>query len=229
MIFSRPGGAVLGDLTLERLPSSDLREHHIRPAIERIQERLAGRVGIDAIDQLGTPPSRPEVSIVVLLYKRIDFVEHQLAQFVHDPELGRADLVYVLDSPEHADALRGYARQLHRLYRMPFRIVTLDGNGGFSRANNLGASVAEGRLLLLLNSDVLPERPGWLGQMVRFLDAHPNIGVLSPKLLYEDESLQHAGLYFDRPKALTSGRTSTTSRECTGTSRRPTSLELCRP
>ncbi len=191
---------ILGDLSLERLPSSDLRERHIRPAIERIQERLVGRVGIDAVDELGTPPSKPDVSIIVPLYKRIDFVEHQLAQFAHDPELWRADLVYVLDSPEHADALRAYARQLHRLYRMPFRIVTLDANGGFSRANNLGAAVAKGRLLLLLNSDVLPERPGWLGQMVRHLDTHPSIGALSPKLLYEDESLQHAGLYFDRPE-----------------------------
>jgi GT2 family glycosyltransferase len=191
---------ILGDLQLERLPASTLRERHIRPAIERIQERLVGRVAIDAVDQLGKSPIGPEVSIIVPLYGRVDFVEHQLAQFAHDPELWQADIVYVLDSPEQADALRAYALQLHRLYRMPFRIVTMTGSGGFSLANNVGASVADGRLLLLLNSDVLPERAGWLGEMVRFYDSNPAIGALSPKLLYEDESLQHAGLYFDRPE-----------------------------
>jgi GT2 family glycosyltransferase len=58
-------------------------------------------------------------------------------------------------------------------------------------------SVARGRLLLLLNSDVLPTEPGWLGRMQAFHDATPDIGALGGKLLYEDDSLQHAGLYFD--------------------------------
>ena len=71
-------------------------------------------------------------------------------------------------------------------------------NAGFGAATNAGASVARGRLLLLLNSDVLPAEPGWLGRMQAFHDATPNIGALGPKLLYEDDSLQHAGLYFDR-------------------------------
>jgi GT2 family glycosyltransferase len=57
--------------------------------------------------------------------------------------------------------------------------------------------LARGRLLLLLNSDVLPDRPGWLGRMTAFYDATPSIGALGPKLLYEDDSLQHAGMYFD--------------------------------
>jgi GT2 family glycosyltransferase len=34
--------------------------------------------------------------------------------------------------------------------------------------------------------------------MCAFYDATPGIGALGPKLLYEDGSLQHAGLYFDR-------------------------------
>ena len=35
--------------------------------------------------------------------------------------------------------------------------------------------------------------------MIDFYEANPAIGALAPKLLYEDESIQHAGLYFDRP------------------------------
>jgi O-antigen biosynthesis protein len=58
--------------------------------------------------------------------------------------------------------------------------------------------LARGQLLLLLNSDVLPDRPGWLGAMARFSDSKPKIGALGPKLIYEDDSLQHAGMYFSR-------------------------------
>jgi O-antigen biosynthesis protein len=58
--------------------------------------------------------------------------------------------------------------------------------------------VARSNLLLLLNSDVLPARPGWIGQMAQFYRSTPLCGALGVKLLYEDDSLQHAGMYFAR-------------------------------
>jgi GT2 family glycosyltransferase len=190
---------ILGDLKLETGREAELRSRHIRPALERIQGRLARCVTIDTVDQHGVPSRDPDVTIVVPLYRRVEFLEHQLAQFVHDPELAATDLVYVLDSPEDAGYLRKFATQLFRLYGVPFRLVTLTANGGFSAVNNLGASLARGRLLLLLNSDVLPEEPGWLSRLVAFYHSKPDIGALGPKLLYEDGSIQHAGLYFERP------------------------------
>jgi GT2 family glycosyltransferase len=91
------------------------------------------------------------------------------------------------------------ASALIDLYRVPFRVVTLAENVGFAGANRAGASLARGRLLLFMNSDVLPEHSGWLGRMVAFYDATPGIGALGPKLLFEDDSIQHAGLFFRRP------------------------------
>lgn len=190
---------ILADLALERPPDERLRVDHILPAIARVQLRLAASAEIDTVDQLGVAPPDPDISIVVPLYRRVDFLEHQLAQFAHDPAIAGTDLVYVLDSPADAEYLRSFATQLYRLYGIPFRLATLTRNGGFSVVNNLGASLARGRVLLLLNSDVLPEAPGWLDALVRFHDANPQLGALAPKLLYEDDSIQHAGLYFDRP------------------------------
>jgi GT2 family glycosyltransferase len=190
---------ILQDLQAEELPAGSLRTQHAQPALARLGERQAEGVEIDLIDELGRPPQAPEVTVIVPLYQRIEFLEQQMAQFVHDPEILSADLVYVLDSPEQADHARGVARELFNLYGVPFRLVTLSANGGFAIANNMGASLARGRMLLLLNSDVLPDTPGWLSRMVEFYEANPVIGALAPKLLYEDESIQHAGLYFDRP------------------------------
>jgi GT2 family glycosyltransferase len=94
--------------------------------------------------------------------------------------------------------MREGARQLHELYRVPFRVVFLTRNLGFAGANNAAVPLTSGRLLLLLNSDVMPSRPGWLARMRAFYDATPGIGSLGVKLLYEDDTLQHAGLYFRR-------------------------------
>jgi GT2 family glycosyltransferase len=187
---------ILNDVELDAGDGLLLRGH-VAPALTRLQRRLSQSVEIETVDQHGTPPADPEVTIVVPLYRRTEFLEHQLAQFVHDPEIHRADLVYVLDSPEEAARLRRFARHLHDLYGVPFRLAALSANGGYSTANNLGASLARGRKLLLLNSDVLPARPGWLSQMTAFYDANASIGALAPKLLYEDDSIQHAGMCFE--------------------------------
>ena len=57
------------------------------------------------MEQFGVAPPKPDVSIVIPLYKRIDLIEEQLAQFVLDPYLSRQDILYVLDSPEDEDLL----------------------------------------------------------------------------------------------------------------------------
>jgi O-antigen biosynthesis protein len=189
---------ILSDLHKERRWDTKLMDHVV-PAITVIQQRLEEEAEIEAVWQFGELPRQADVSVVVPLYGRVDFLEHQLAQFVHDPELSRADLIYVLDSPELADTLKLAAGQLFELYGVPFRVAVLARNGGYSTANNRGASLAEGRNLLLLNSDVLPAGPGWLSRLLAFYEGQEGIGAVGPKLLFEDDTLQHAGIRFQRP------------------------------
>jgi GT2 family glycosyltransferase len=190
---------ILGSMPAERPGEDELIRNHVHPAIARIQGRLEEAVEIDTVVEIGEGhPRSPELSVIVPLYKRIDFVEYQLAQFGRDRELADVDLVYVLDSPEVAEKLLDSAHALSELHEIPLRIVLMKRNAGFSGANNAAVSVANGSRLVLLNSDVIPDRPGWLGKMSAFYEATPGIGALGPKLLFEDDSLQHAGLYFYR-------------------------------
>ena len=197
-------GAVLGDLAYDASPQAPFLREHAHPAIAGMVAHRVGGVGssdVLGVHQYGRPPLDPEVTVVVPLYRRVDFLEHQLASFVHDPQLRGADLVYVLDSPELAEHTVHLAEGLARLYDVPFRLVLHRRNLGFADANNTGAGYARGRLLLLLNSDVLPDRPGWLGTLVAAHDRLPGVGAVGPKLVYEDNSLQHAGMYFERSDA----------------------------
>jgi GT2 family glycosyltransferase len=169
------------------------------PAVRRLQRARRRAASLEIVKQFGSAPASPTVSVIVPLYRRIDLIEHQMTQFADDPSMRSVDLVYVLDSPELKDELiSGVARRLFPLYRQPFRVAVVSENVGFAGANNLGASIARGRLLMLLNSDVFPESPGWLDAMVRFHDSLPNPGAIGPKLLYEDDTIQHAGMFFER-------------------------------
>lgn len=194
----RARSTILGELGGRGPIGGPLALEHGRDALTRLQQRIVSESKLASVEVYGDPPRRPSTSIVVPLYKRLDFLEHQLLHFSRDPDLAESELIYVLDSVEQADELAAKARELFALHGVPFKVVNLTASAGFAAANGHGISVAQGRRLLLLNSDVIPDRPGWIGAMSEFYEATERIGALGPKLLYEDDSLQHAGLYFHR-------------------------------
>jgi GT2 family glycosyltransferase len=191
-------GMVLGLLDYEHLPADRLRAEHVRPAVDILLRRFRSAVYVTREGQYGPVPRQPAASVIVPLYGRIDLMEHQLAEFSLDRGWTDTELIYVLDSPELDSALVEMAPHLYALYGVPFRTVSLAHTGGFATANNIGCASASGPLLLLMNSDVLPAKPGWLTEMNRFLKQTPGAGAVGPKLLFEDGTLQHAGMYFAR-------------------------------
>ena len=191
--------AVLEDPYHQRSQDDDLMARHVVPAVTRLQEQVEELTAIESVEDFGELPSSPEISVVVPLYRRIDLIEYQLAKFADDPDFRETELVYVLDSPDQREDLLALSAGLSSIYRVPFRVCTLEENVGFANACNAGASVASGRLLVLLNSDVLPARHGWLHELRAFYDGTDDIGALGPKLLYEDDTIQEAGMYLHRP------------------------------
>ena len=183
-----------------------LYEEALSPAIDAFwaaarQHRPAARETL-----YGEPPRAPQVSLIVPLYGRIDFLHHQIARFSNDPELraanALAEILYVLDDPPLEAPLRELAGRVHEIYGLPFRILCPGRRLGYSGANNLAAERARGGLLLLLNSDVLPIRARWVGALAKAYRAFECCGVLGCRLLYEDGSLQHAGMTFRRSPEL---------------------------
>ncbi|MFN3648434.1 MAG: glycosyltransferase family 2 protein [Armatimonadota bacterium] len=70
-------------------------------------------------------------------------------------------------------------------------LVRQKPNLGFAGGNNVGFRHARGRYVVLLNSDTAV-RPGWLTALVEYADAHPEAGLIGPKLLNPDGTLQYS-------------------------------------
>jgi O-antigen biosynthesis protein len=149
----------------------------------------------------GAAPVDPPASIIVPLYGRHDFAEYQMSLFADDPEFQRVELIYVVDDPAIFAEFNRVCADLYEIYRVPFLVAFSGANLGFAGANNLGAGVARAPHLLLLNSDVLPKRTRWVGDLLRIYSALPSPGLVGAKLLYEDGSVQHAGMAFRRYSA----------------------------
>lgn len=77
-------------------------------------------------------------------------------------------------------------------------LIANASNRGYAAANNQAIQQARGRYLLLLNSDAEVE-PAALTALVAYGDAHPRAGVIGPKLLNPDGSLQPSGGRFPTP------------------------------
>lgn len=152
---------------------------------------------------LGEIPDNPEVSVIVPLYGRVDFVEHQLIEFAKDEWLQtHAEIIYVVDDPKILEEFNKLAETLYRLYKVPFRWLWGGVNRGFSGANNLGAQSSQSPYLVFLNSDAFPQQPGWLQDLTKELEVNTNLGAIGARLVYGDGGLQHAGMQFQRRNEL---------------------------
>ncbi len=77
------------------------------------------------------------------------------------------------------------------------RLVALPRNLGFAAGCNYGLKDLRGRVVLLLNSDARVTAEA-LEQCVRYLDEHPDVGALGPKLLHPDGTPQSSVHNFPR-------------------------------
>ncbi|NBZ89183.1 glycosyltransferase family 2 protein [Stagnihabitans tardus] len=75
------------------------------------------------------------------------------------------------------------------------RLICNAANLGFAAANNQALRLARGRHVLLLNTDTLVHGRV-LPEAVAFLDAHPKAGILGPRILNRDGSLQGSASAF---------------------------------
>ncbi|MBO0473555.1 glycosyltransferase family 2 protein [Enterococcus ureasiticus] len=74
-----------------------------------------------------------------------------------------------------------------------FRVVVIDIPFNFSKINNIAAKDTNGKYLLFLNNDTEVINADWLKLMVSFAQQE-RIGCVGAKLLYPNNTIQHAGV-----------------------------------
>jgi GT2 family glycosyltransferase len=73
------------------------------------------------------------------------------------------------------------------------RFLTSDTSFNFALTINRGAAHARGDMILMLNDDIEPIDPDWLTKMVE-LSTAGGVGAVGAKLLFENGTIQHAGV-----------------------------------
>lgn len=134
--------------------------------------------------------STPEVSVIIPVFNRVELTRQCLEAVYRTVPPGLCEIVVVDNGSTDgtSDFLAGEAAA----GRINF--VRSERNLGFARACNLGAARSQGRYLLFLNNDTIPT-PGWVEALLRAA-ALPGAGIVGAKLVYPDDTIQHAGIIF---------------------------------
>jgi N-acetylglucosaminyl-diphospho-decaprenol L-rhamnosyltransferase len=123
-----------------------------------------------------------DVSIVILNYNTrrhlAACLDGLLAEGSTSVSGGRLSAEVVVVDNASAD---GSAEMVANAYPW-VRLIRSPRNGGFAYGNNLALRQVRGRTVLLLNPDTLVP-PGGIGRLLERLNAHPDAGVVGPKLL----------------------------------------------
>ena len=151
----------------------------------------------------GPLPASPERALIIPLHGRLDFMALQLALFSARPDPG-CEILYILDDPRLAEEAERMAQSCWMRFRLPFSLLDLGAHLGYAPANNAGLAAARAAHLCLLNADVFPlqgEGMAWLPRLCAPL-SKPSVGAVGATLLFEDGTLQHGGMEYQRVAGL---------------------------
>lgn len=72
------------------------------------------------------------------------------------------------------------------------------GKDGYVRGNNIGYAHAKGKYIATVNADITVH-PDTIERMIAHLEAHPDVGIVAPRLIYPDGHEQDSARPFPRP------------------------------
>ena len=165
------------------------------------------RVG-EAVDKVSMIPGTPgfyKTDYTIQDYKKVSIL---IPSCDHSRDLRKCiDSIYarttypnfeilIIENNSKEERTFLYYEQLEKEHPDSLRVLRWKGTGfNYSTLNNFGAQFATGEYLLLLNNDTEVISPRWLEEMVMYAQ-QKRVGCVGAKLLYPDDTIQHAGLGF---------------------------------
>jgi len=134
----------------------------------------------------------PEVSVIIVSYN----TRQMTLDCLHTLEAGLEGLsaeIWVVDNASADGSAAAICAEFPDVH-----VINNPVNAGFGAANNLALKQAKGEFLLLLNTDAFA-KPSAVSALVDYLKTHPKAGIVGPRLLNADSSLQRSCYRYPSP------------------------------
>ncbi len=168
-----------------------------RKALVEHYERLGIKANVEMTDMWGLYHTRyetvgnPLLSIIIPNKDHIDDLEKCIVSLVENSTYKNVEFVVVENNSEDEKTFKYYEELEKRFDNV--RVVYWKGIFNYAAINNFGVKEAKGDYLLLLNNDTELILPDSVGDMLGIC-MREEVGVVGPKLLFADDTIQHAGI-----------------------------------
>lgn len=122
-------------------------------------------------------PTSPSVSVIIVSWNSAEHLPHCLDSL--SLQTFQSFEVIVVDNGSPPQGIVGLEQKYPAL---DVRVERLASNQGFAVANNIGARLARGKWLALLNADAYP-KPDWLEKLLDAARRHPEFSFFSSRQL----------------------------------------------
>lgn len=169
-----------------------------RRAIEAHLERVGLKGSVSDIEDLAGQyrvkyeiTGNPKISILIPNKDHVDDLDKCIRSVI-----GRQDYtnyeVIVIENNSTEEATFEYYKKIEQEFDC-LKVVYWDAEFNYSKINNFGVKYATGEYLLLLNNDTEMIGTDCLSELLSY-GQRPDVGIVGAKLLYEDDTVQHAGV-----------------------------------
>lgn len=134
--------------------------------------------------------SQPKVSVIIPTRDGLDVLKPCIEGLIHNTSYTNLEIV-ILDNGSVEKETFSYFAQLSSYDFI--KVVRDNGPFNYSAINNHAVKESTGDLICLLNNDIEIINDDWLYEMVS-LAIRPEVGCVGAKLLYPDDTIQHAGV-----------------------------------
>lgn len=170
--------------------------------LNSIQQHL-NRLGINGVvqethyDYFYNPvylvSGNPKVSIIIPNKNHVDVLKTCIDSILNITEYDNYEIIIVENGSDEQSIFDYYDEVVEKCEKV--KVIGWQGEFNFSKVCNFGTQYSDGEFLLFLNNDTEVLDPRWLELMLGDCQRE-DVGVVGAKLIYPDDTIQHAGVYF---------------------------------
>ena len=128
------------------------------------------------------------VSIIIPTFNNPHILKNCLEAIKENTRYKNYEVILVNNNSFDKKSLEIINKSGHKVIKCSYKF-------NFSKINNFAVKYAKGEYLLFLNNDTIPQKD-WLVPMLNECQKE-DVGVVGSKLLYSNNTIQHAGMAFD--------------------------------
>lgn len=132
------------------------------------------------------------VSIIIPTKDKFDFIKECIESIIRKTKLIKYEII-IIDNASVETEVHDFYKKITKIHKN-IKVYSYRGKFNYSKINNFAALKAKGSFLLFLNNDTKVINSSWLYEMLSLLKFNNRFGCVGAKLLYANDTIQHAGV-----------------------------------